>query len=145
MISVVVLGFWLDWMLENLVLVMGVFMVFGVVGVIFYLNNQLMEFNWVWVFKEYGIEVVEKLQVVYCELLIVCWYKKMIQVVFIEKESDVMFDYNYDGICEFDNIFFFWWVGMFYVMIIIGVIYFFYYYIFDKGFFFSEQYVVEME
>ena len=143
--SVAASGSWLDWTLENLVLVMGALTALGAVGAIFHLNNQLMELNRVRVLKEHGIEVAEKLQVAHREPLIARWYKKMTQAVPIEKESDVMLDHNYDGIRELDNILPPWWVGMFYATIIIGVIYFSYYHISDKGLSSSEQYAVEME
>lgn len=138
-------GTWLDWTMQNLILVIGVIAVIGAVGAIFHLNNQLMELNRVRVLQEHGIEVAEKLQISHKESLVQRWYKKMTKAVPVERESDVMLDHNYDGIRELDNILPPWWVGLFYATIIIGVVYFSYYHISDKGLSSSEAYALEME
>ncbi|MEO0728634.1 MAG: cbb3-type cytochrome c oxidase N-terminal domain-containing protein [Bacteroidota bacterium] len=136
---------WLDWTMQNIVIVMGVATAIAAVGAIFHLNNQLMELNRVRVLQEHGIEVAEKIQLIARESLLQRWYKKMTQAVPIEKESDVMLDHNYDGIRELDNILPPWWVGLFYATIFIGIGYFSYYHISDKGLSSSEKYAVEME
>lgn len=51
----------------------------------------------------------------------------------MEKEKDIFFDYEYDGIRELDNSFFFWWVVMFYVIIVFVGVYLIYYYVMDYG------------
>ncbi|MEL6831642.1 MAG: cbb3-type cytochrome c oxidase N-terminal domain-containing protein [Bacteroidota bacterium] len=136
---------WLDWTMQNIVIVMGAVTAIAAVGAIFHLNNQLMELNRVRVLQEHGIEVAEKMQIASKETLLQRWYKKMTQAVPIEKESDVMLDHNYDGIRELDNILPPWWVGLFYATIFIGIGYFSYYHISDRGLSSSEKYAVEME
>ncbi|MEL6657769.1 MAG: cbb3-type cytochrome c oxidase N-terminal domain-containing protein [Bacteroidota bacterium] len=136
---------WLDWTMQNIVIVMGAVTAIAAVGAIFHLNNQLMELNRVRVLQEHGIEVAKKMQIASKETLLQRWYKKMTQAVPIEKESDVMLDHNYDGIRELDNILPPWWVGLFYATIFIGIGYFSYYHISDRGLSSSEKYAVEME
>ena len=138
-------GSWLDWTMENFILVLGAFTAIGAVGAIFHLNNQLMELNRVRVLKEHGIEVAKELQLTHTEPLISRWYKKMTAAVPIEKESDVMLDHDYDGIRELDNILPPWWVGLFYATILIGVVYFAYYHVSDRGLSSSAEYALEME
>lgn len=65
-------------------------------------------------------------------------------VVLFEKEYDIMFDYNYDGICEFDNNLLLWWKYGFYVIILFVVIYFVYYYVIKIGVFQVVEYNYQM-
>lgn len=51
----------------------------------------------------------------------------------IERENEIMFDHEYDGIRELDNQLPPWWVYMFYATIIFGFVYMWYYHINQDG------------
>jgi cytochrome c oxidase cbb3-type subunit III len=51
----------------------------------------------------------------------------------IERESEIMFDHEYDGIRELDNQLPPWWVYMFYATIVFAVVYMWYYHINQDG------------
>ena len=59
------------------------------------------------------------------------WYKKLTNVVPIEKEKDIMLDHDYDGIRELDNSLPPWWVYMFYISIFFAFGYIGYYHFTD--------------
>lgn len=63
------------------------------------------------------------------------WWKKFMktatQYVPVEKEKDILFEHDYDGIRELDNRLPPWWLWLFYVTIIFSAIYFTAYHIFD--------------
>jgi cytochrome c oxidase cbb3-type subunit 3 len=61
------------------------------------------------------------------------------------KYEDKLFDHDYDGIQEFDNILPPWWLNLFYITIIWGVIYFFYYHVFEIGDLQVAEYHAEMQ
>jgi cytochrome c oxidase cbb3-type subunit 3 len=72
-------------------------------------------------------------------------YKKLTDVVPVEREQDVMLDHNYDGIKELDNSLPPWWVAMFYLSIGFAVIYMTYYHFTDRGLSSAEEYALEIE
>ena len=72
-------------------------------------------------------------------------YKRLTMVVPMEKEKDILFDHEYDGIRELDNSLPPWWVAMFYITIIFGVFYLGYYHISGSGLSQAEEYTAEME
>lgn len=137
-------GSWLDWTVENIVLLIGAATVVGAVWAIVNLNNQLMELNRIRVLQEHGIEMAEKLNVAKGESSSSRWYSNLTQAVPIEKEADVMLEHNYDGIRELDNILPPWWVGMFYATIIFGVAYIGYYHFSDYGVDQATEYEMEV-
>lgn len=124
---------WLDWVMQNIVVVIGAITTLGALWAIVNLNNQLMELNRIRVLQEHGIEVAEKMNLVKGESSFSRWYRDLTKAVPIEKEADVMLDHNYDGIRELDNILPPWWVGMFYGTIIFAVVYIGYFHFSDYG------------
>lgn len=61
-----------------------------------------------------------------------------------DKEQDILFDHEYDGIRELDNNLPPWWVALFYAGVIAGVAYFSYYHIFNYGESTREAYALEV-
>ena len=72
-------------------------------------------------------------------------YKQLTRVVPVEKEEDILFDHEYDGIRELDNSLPPWWVYMFYITIAFAGIYMTYYHFAGIGLSSAEQYAQEME
>lgn len=72
-------------------------------------------------------------------------YKRWTNVVPVEKEEDILFDHEYDGIRELDNVLPPWWVAMFYFTIAFGVAYYAYYHFTGAGPSSTEEYTMEME
>jgi cytochrome c oxidase cbb3-type subunit 3 len=60
-------------------------------------------------------------------------YKRMTNVVAVEKEADILLDHDYDGIQELDNSLPPWWKWGFYISIIWAIGYISYYHVFDMG------------
>ncbi|MBZ0328038.1 MAG: c-type cytochrome [Altibacter sp.] len=58
-------------------------------------------------------------------------YKKLLGSKPVEKEAEIIFDHNYDGIKELDNTLPPWWVYMFYATIVFAVVYLVRYEVFD--------------
>ena len=76
------------------------------------------------------------------------WWKKFVksatQYVPVEKEEDIMFDHEYDGIRELDNRLPPWWLWLFYASIIFAAVYWAVYHIAD-GPSLIDEYNKEME
>ncbi len=71
--------------------------------------------------------------------------KSMTAAVPIEREDDILFDHEYDGIRELDNSLPPWWLYGFYLTIGIAVVYMFIYHVSDYGKSSTEEYAIEME
>ena len=136
---------YMAYMLENLILFVGAFVVLAGIGAIFYLNNMLMQAYKMRLLQEHGIEVMEKTELMQRESWWSRIYKKAIDIVPVEKEQEILFDHEYDGIRELDNSLPPWWIAMFYATIIIGIIYLGYYEFSSAGPSQAEEYVAEME
>jgi cytochrome c oxidase cbb3-type subunit 3 len=72
-------------------------------------------------------------------------YARMTRVAPLEKEKDILFDHEYDGIRELDNSLPPWWVWMFYITIAFSVAYMTYYHFAGIGPGSEERYEQEME
>ncbi len=79
----------------------------------------------------------------------VSWWRRLMErwtdAVPLEREQDVLFDHDYDGIQELDNKLPPWWLALFYVSIAFAVVYIFYYHISGKGMSSHEMYAQEMK
>ncbi len=71
--------------------------------------------------------------------------RRMSDIVPIEKEKDIMFDHDYDGIRELDNNLPPWWLYGFYLTIAIAIFYMGYYHLSPYGKTSTEEYEMEME
>lgn len=135
----------LDWAFQNIVFIMGFLVAVGAVMSILYLNNKLLEIQKIRLLEEHGLEVLEEVKLLDKEP----WWKRMYDkswnLVPMEKEKDILFDHEYDGIRELDNVLPPWWVALFWGCIIYGFGYLAYYHVFDYGESQAEEYETEME
>lgn len=107
--------------------------------------NTMVKVQQIKIYKEQGIELPEETAKAPGESLWSRLYKKLTQVVPVEKEEDILFDHEYDGIRELDNSLPPWWVYMFYITIIFAGVYMTYYHFTDAGLSQEEAYQKEME
>jgi cytochrome c oxidase cbb3-type subunit 3 len=113
-------------------LVLGGLIVLVTVAVLFRLSSMLLEMQKVQLLKEHGVEVMKE-----AKLFREPWWERMkkrwTKVVPVEKEKDIMFDHEYDGIYELDNSLPPWWVALFYISIGFAVVYMTYYHFSGVG------------
>ncbi len=133
-----------EWVLENIILLLGAASVFGAVWAIFYLNNVIVEVQKIKLLKEHGLEVLEEVKLIdqtpWWEKL----YDKSWNLVPIEKEKDILLNHDYDGIRELDNVLPPWWVALFWICVIYGFGYLGYYHVWDYGQTQREEYATEV-
>lgn len=72
-------------------------------------------------------------------------YKQWTKVVPVEKEEDILFDHEYDGIRELDNSLPPWWVALFVISGVFAVVYMTYYHFAGIGESSAEAYVREVK
>jgi len=72
-------------------------------------------------------------------------YKNLFKTVPLEREKDILFDHDYDGIRELDNSLPPWWLYGFYLTIVFGFLYLGYYHVFGIGKSSHEEYTYEMQ
>ena len=133
-------------LLGNVVLVSAAVVIVSAFIALGYMSNMLMQTQRMRLLEEQGVEALEKAGITVKKESWFSWlYKKATDVVPVEKEKDIMFDHEYDGIRELDNSLPPWWVAMFYITIFIGVVYFTYYHITGTGMSSREEYALEME
>lgn len=115
-------------------------------GVMLYLVNMLMDAQKLRMLQEHGVEVMEKIGLTQKKEP---WWKRFNkqawQLVPMEKEKDILFEHEYDGIRELDNSLPPWWVAMFYITIVFAVAYLGYYHVTDYGVDQATEYAQEME
>jgi cytochrome c oxidase cbb3-type subunit 3 len=97
------------------------------------------------IYKEMGKEAFEEAETQPVSAIFNRWYKNWTRVVPQEKEHEIMFDHQYDGIRELDNSLPPWWVAMFYVTIIFAGAYMVYYHFTDMGVSSQEAYNIEIK
>lgn len=128
----------------SIVLLAGAIVVLAALIAIVRLFNIIVKMEELRVLKEKGVEeIVEQYKQPEES-----WWKKFMksatQYVPVEKEEDIMFDHEYDGIRELDNRLPPWWLWMFYVSIIFAAVYWTVYHIAD-GPSLIDEYNKEME
>lgn len=72
-------------------------------------------------------------------------YKRWTNVVPVEREGEIMFHHDFDGIHELDNKLPPWWVALFYITIAFAVVYMTYYHFTDMGASSTERYEAEVK
>lgn len=115
------------------------------VAALFNLLQVMIKVQQLRIYEEEGIEAFIEEVKKPKESLLSQWYKRLTASVPIEKEEDILFDHEYDGIRELDNSLPPWWVAMFYITIGIAVIYMGYYHVIGAGPSSKEEYEMEME
>ncbi len=135
--------YFLTRLLENGVIIFGIFIIFATVVFLFRFFMIWMDVQKMRILEEQGLEVLKESTLVKDSL----WsrmMKRLSGAVPVEREADVMLDHNYDGIRELDNSLPPWWVAMFYITVAIGVVYMGYYHYPGTGKGSIEEYELEM-
>ncbi|MCB0570214.1 MAG: c-type cytochrome [Phaeodactylibacter sp.] len=129
---------------NSLVIVAGVVLL-GAIFALVHLLNVMVKVQQIRIYQEQGmdayLEEVKKSKESFWQRI----YKQWTKVVPVEKEQDILFDHEYDGIRELDNSLPPWWVAMFYITIGFGIIYYTYYHFSGAGPSSKEEYQMEME
>ncbi|MCB0549645.1 MAG: hypothetical protein KDD19_18875, partial [Phaeodactylibacter sp.] len=134
-----------DSMLSYGMLALAAVVFIAALAALYNLLNIMVKVQQIRIYQEQGIEAyveeMKKPQQSFFQRL----YKRMTNVVPVEKEEDILFDHEYDGIRELDNVLPPWWVAMFYITIAFGVVYYTYYHFTGAGPSSTEEYKMEME
>jgi len=107
--------------------------------------NTMVRAQQIKMYREQGLDPFQETAPQPRENLFSKLYERLTNVVPVEKEQDILFDHEYDGIRELDNSLPPWWVYMFYITIGFAVVYMTYYHFTDMGLSQQEQYEMEME
>ncbi len=135
----------LSWVLNNTILVIGGLVIVGAFAALFYMNSMLLQAQKIRLLQEHGIEVMEEVKLLDEESTWERFRKKFWSRVPMDKEKDILFDHEYDGIRELDNVLPPWWVATFYISTIFAVAYFGYYHLTDNGISSAEEYEISMK
>ncbi len=131
--------------LSNGLLFFTAFVIIGAFIVLFRLLNVMIKMQQIQIYKEQGFESFQEAKAKPMENFWNNLYKRWTRVVPVEKEEDILFDHNYDGIKELDNSLPPWWVAMFYLTIAFAGIYLFYFHVSGVGRSSKEQYEIEVK
>ncbi len=118
----------------------------AVIAALINLLNAMIKMQQIRIYQEQGFEAYEK--VVAKQSQQSFWqrmYKQWTNVVPVEREKEIMFDHEYDGIRELDNSLPPWWVAMFYITIAFAGVYMVYYHFAGIGPSSSEEYTAQMD
>lgn len=135
---------YLDWILENLVLIMGVLTIIAVVISLYSAMKVLWMSQQLRGLEATGMSHANALKKVEQENFVSYIYQELIGTVPLEKEKDILLNHDYDGIQELDNNLPPWWIGMFYLSIIFGVFYIIVFHFSDLGKSQIEEYQTEV-
>ncbi len=137
-------SFYNDLLANGMLVLAGLILVatlFALVSVL----NTMVKVQQVKIYQEQGLDPYQETVKKPRENLFNKLYDRLTKVVPVEKEEDILFDHEYDGIRELDNSLPPWWVYMFYLSIGFAVVYMGYYHFSDMGMSSAEQYEQEME
>lgn len=137
-------NFYSDLLAITLVVIAGVVLLAALTSLVQVLN-VMVQVKKIELYKAKGLELEEEKPRVPKESLWDQLYKRLTKVVPVEKEEDIMFEHEYDGIRELDNSLPPWWVYMFYITIVFAVAYMTYYHFTGAGLSQEEQYAQEMQ
>lgn len=135
----------MEWMLNNLVIVVGAIVIAGGFAALTYVNNMLLQVQKIRLLQELGADALEEVKLLSRESMWRRFYKRITRVVPVDKEKDVMFNHDYDGIRELDNVLPPWWVALFYVTIAFSAVYLVYYHVSGTGLTSTEEYESAMK
>lgn len=134
-----------DRLFSNGLLAFTIVIAMGAILALFHLLNMMIKVQQIKIYQEAGLEAFLEETKQPKESMWSRLYRRMTDVVPVEKEQDIMLDHNYDGIKELDNSLPPWWVAMFYITIAFAVVYMSYYHFTDSGASSTEEYEMEME
>ena len=126
-------------------LVIGVVVILATIGTLYRLLSTMVKVEQLRIYREQGLtdilEEAKKPQKTWFQKQYARWTDN----VPLEKEKDILFDHEFDGIRELDNNLPPWWVAMFYITIAFAVVYMGYYHFSGAGPSSQERYEMEME
>jgi cytochrome c oxidase cbb3-type subunit III len=129
-----------------MLLALAAVVILAAIGALFHLLNIMIKVQQIRIYQEEGLEsFLEEVKKQPTESWLRRFYKKITNVVPVEKEKDIMFDHEYDGIRELDNSLPPWWVAMFYVSIAFAVVYMTYYHFAGIGPSSKDEYQQQVE
>ncbi len=134
----------MEWMLNNIFLVLAGLIIFGVGMALWNLTNTLVKDKQIELLRQQGIEMKDK-EDVKKESLFKKLHDKAWRLAPMEKEADIDLGHDYDGIRELDNRLPPWWVYMFYLTIIWGLGYAYVFHFSDLGLNQKEEYAVAVK
>ncbi|MBK7408470.1 MAG: c-type cytochrome [Saprospirales bacterium] len=137
--------FFYDKFFGTFMLALAAVVILAAIGTLYRLLNAMIKVKQIEIYQEKGLEAYLEEAKKPGESLWSRLYKRWTNVVPIEKEQDVLFDHEYDGIRELDNSLPPWWVAMFYITIAFAAVYMSYYHFFGMGAGSKEQYEQEMD
>jgi len=135
----------LDWVVENILVVTGFIMIGLAIMVISRTMSVLMELQKIRFIEEHGFEVAKEANIVTQKSFWSKFYTASTDLIPIEKELDIDLGHDYDGIRELDNSMPPWWVWMFYATIAYAGVYMYWYHFSDNGTGMINEYAIEME
>ncbi len=128
-----------------LLIVAGV-VILGALAALTHLLNVMVKVQQIKIYQEQGLEAyLEEVKKVPSESFWQRMYKRWTNVVPVEREKDILFDHEYDGIRELDNSLPPWWTAMFVVTIAFAAIYMTYYHFAGIGPSSKEEYEMEVK
>lgn len=136
--------FFYDKLFGTLMLVAAAIVILAAIGTLYRLLSAMIKVQQIQIYQEKGLESFLEEAKKPSESLWSRLYKRWTNAVPVEREQDVLFDHEYDGIRELDNSLPPWWVAMFYITITFAVVYMSYYHFFGIGPSSKEQYEQEM-
>lgn len=138
-------SFFYDKLFSTIVLVVAGIIILAAVAAMYRLLDAMIKVQQIQVYREKGLESfleeVQKAKESWWTRLMRSWTK----AVPVDREQDVLFDHEYDGIRELDNSLPPWWVALFYITIAFAAVYMSYYHFFGKGLGSQAQYEQEMQ
>ncbi len=138
-------SFFYDKLFSTIVLVVAGLIILAAVAAMYRLLDAMIKVQQIQVYREKGLESfleeVQKEKESWWTRLMRSWTK----AVPVEREQDVLFDHDYDGIRELDNSLPPWWVALFYITIAFAAVYMSYYHFFGKGLGSQAEYEQEMQ
>lgn len=138
-------NFYDNLMANGLILLAGLALIASLFALVSVLN-AMVRMQQIKIYQEQGLDAyLEEVKKKPAESIWRRLYKSLTKVVPVEKEKDILFDHDYDGIRELDNSLPPWWVYMFYITIAFGVIYMTYYHFSGVGPSSRELYEQEMK
>lgn len=118
----------------------------AVIAALINLLNAMIKMQQMRIYQEQGFEAYQEVVVQQSQQSF--WkrmYKQWTNVVPVEREKDIMFDHEFDGIRELDNSLPPWWVALFYITIAFAGVYMVYYHFAGIGPSSAEEYTAQME
>ncbi len=131
--------------LSNGLLIFSGLAILGAILALVNLLNAMVKMQQIRIFQEQGMEAYLEETKKPSESIWKRLYKRATHVVPVEKEEDILFEHEYDGIRELDNSLPPWWVWMFYLSIGFAIVYMTYYHFAGIGLSSTEQYEQEVE